>query len=594
MSLDRDAWLYGNRKSGRRAQAEIRKSAGRLDPASDATHGFLIQDSRITNWGGLTDPSGRVVVISKAAPDPPASRQLRDPFTTFYVQGIALEPPLPPDRLLNLTEENALHASCLKAKADDSCGRGWSFEPMDGKKGDKSLAESEIPERLRQQMEDLTPDLTFGELLWQAAWEMDAIGWSVWEVVRTLGRGWTPGTPAPIGALYPIPAHTVRASLDPRKWVQIRAGRVRFFKKFGAKCEIDNETGAVYEWTKKDAERVGDMDRDRIASEVILFKSYTPRSLWYGLPRWISAVPTIAEMGAIREFNVSWFGSGGQTDYHMHFKANDIGVAKDMVEQVRQQVREFAGRGHTNILTAGTEDTEVSVEKLGELLREGHFRFRRQDLAKEVLIAHNVPPYRVGWSVEGSLGGTAAPEMLNSYKFGAIEPIQNVIEDRLRATLFNPEVGIKTEDFRLTLADLELDDLSRELEEAAKSVESGIRTPNQAREHIGEEPADSTKHPEMDVYYFRGQKLGAEPQPPGGFGGFGSPPPGAVPPGEEDTAPAENQKHVDKVLDIIASFEATLKDALKDDDMSPGRKKSPGVVAVTSAGPAKDDKPNIA
>ena len=492
--MARDSWLYGNDKKTKKFVA---KSAGRMElnsPASDVnfrmlTGAYKSDGPRITNWGGRDDSFA--VNVSKAAPDFPASRQLKDPFEGLYSQGIALEPPLPPDRLLNLTEENTLHSGCLMAKAFDSCGRGWGFEPRDGKKGNKDLMKSELPEKLKMGMEVLTPEMTFGEYLYQAAWEMDAIGWGVWETVRQTAQ-LTPGKYAPIGAIYPIPAFTVRATIDPRRWVQIRAGRVRFFKKFGAQCEINSETGQVYDW-KNPAEMsaLDGLDRELWASEFIVFKSYTPRSLWYGIPRWISAVPTIAELTAIREFNVSWFASGGQTDYLVHFKATDGETAKKLRDDARQQMQENAGRGHTHLLTWGTEDTEVTAQKLGELLREGHFRFRRGDLAKEVLIAHNVPPYRIGWAEQGSLGGSTADEMLGAYKYGAIQPIQAIIEDRLENTLFNKDLGgIDTGMFRLKLTELQLDDMTKELDACIKKVENAIMTPNEAREELGMDPIE--------------------------------------------------------------------------------------------------------
>lgn len=525
MAGSRDAWLYGNR----RQRATVKKAAverkGLFDASSDYAYRLLTEDprerarqSQVTHWGGAGDSTNRVRLHKAAGDEPPPSRQLRDPFTTFYVQGIALEPPLPPDRLLNLTEENSLHSACLMAKATDACGRGWKFEPREGKKADDAAIHSDIPEKLAAAMEDLTPDLTFTELLYQAAWEMDAIGWGVWEVVRTNNDG-TPGKHGEVGAIYPIPAHTIRASLDPRKWVQIRAGRVRYFKKFGAECTINNETGEVFEWKGQGRKRADETDEAYVASEIIIFKSYTPRSLWYGLPRWISCIATIAELSAIREFNVSWFASGGQVDYHMHFKAGSEESAISIKEQADQQIREHAGRGHIKLFTAGDSETEVAVNKLGETLREGHFRFRRTDLVKEVLIAHNVPPYRIGWAETGSLGGSAANEMLGAYTLGAVKPIQQIIEDRLRVTLFDPKIGIKTDEFRFKLNDLELEDVKSELELARAGVEDGFMTPNQAREHVGLDTDDEKE--ELNEYYYRGTKLGEQPPQSGGFGGAG-------------------------------------------------------------------------
>ena len=469
-------------------------------------------------------------------------------------------------------------------------------------------------------MEDLTPELSFTELLTQAAWEMEAIGWGVWEVVRTDNDG-APGKHGKVAAIYPIPSHTIRASLDPRKWVQIRAGRVRYFKKFGAECTINNETGEVFEWTRgasKDRKQADGMDEAYVASELIIFKTYTPRSLWYGLPRWVSAIATMAELGAIREFNVSWFASGGQVDYHMHFKAAGVEMAKQMLEQVKQQVKEFAGRGHTNILTAGDESTEVTVQKLGELLREGHFRFRRGDLVKEILIVHAVPPYRIGWAETGSLGGNAAPEMLKAYKVGAVEPVQRVIEDRLRTTLFDPKIGIKTDEFRLKLAELDIVSLQEELSETTAGVSGGWMTPNQGREKMGMDPDDDK--PAMNEYYFRGQKVGYKPPAPPAFPG-GPPPPGADPDDPEGQPPgggadgagfgsqnADGQSYGQfasaaktarsVVIEMLRGYEAKVKAALADSDPidseqpPKGRRPRRGAPStVTSVGPARGDKP---
>ncbi len=632
--MARDSWLYSSKRQRRGIQKAAIAARGQLEASSDETFQYLSQSptervatSRIVHWGASKAEGSNVSVIgvSKAAgDDPPPSRQLRDPFTTFYVQGIALEPPLPPERLLNLTEESPFHSACLAAKATDACGRGWSFAPAEGKEADEQLIQSEIPEQLRVAMEDITPDLTFTELLYQAAWEMDAIGWGVWEVVRVDNDG-SPGKHGKVAAIYPIPSHTIRASLDPRKWVQIRAGRVRYFKKFGAECTINNETGEVFEWTKgrsKDRRQADEMDEAYVASELIIFKTYTPRSLWYGLSKWVSAIATIAELGAIREFNVSWFASGGQVDYHMHFKAAGIEMATKMKEQVEQQVREFAGRGHTNILTAGDESTEVTVQKLGELLREGHFRFRRGDLVKEVLIAHQVPPYRIGWAETGNLGGNAAPEMLTAYKVGAIEPVQRVIVDRLRTTLFNPKIGIKTDEFRLKLAELDIANLQEELSEATAGTEGAWMTGNQARKKLKMDTVDDK--PELNEYFYKGQKIGTPPTPAPGAG-FGGPGPGAsdgrVEPGGEHRpgggpgGPGFGAQNADGqsygqyaeaekaarsvVVDMLRGYEAKIKAALADNDpidseQPPVRGRRPRGRApstVTSVGPARDDKP---
>jgi len=490
--IGRDPWL---------TRRDVRKARGRIDPASDTANRYLM--ARITNWGG-SEPG--VAVVRKGVDQAPPSRQLKDPFATYYIQGLALEPPLPLELLLNLTEESPLHAACLKAKADDACGRGWGFEEDGSDEPDQKLAAL---------MEDITPDLTFTELLTALAWEMEGLGFACWEVVR--------GQDKKVAAIYPIPAHTVRATFDDKKFIQLRGGRIRHFKKFGADVQVDFETGKVQ----------ADLPEERRASEVIVFKSYTPRSIWYGLPKWVSAIATIAELSAIREFNISWFASGGQTDYHGHVRADSIDAAKSIVDQIKTEMQENAGRAHQTLFTSGTKDTEVNIQKMGELLREGHFRFRRADLAKEVLIAHNVPPYRIGWAETGALAGSPAEQMLDSYKTGAIEPIQTIIEDRLRQTLFNVKAGgIDTGETRFRLADLDKINAA----DVAAKVSTAIVTPNEARTELGLAESDD---PAMNEHYMGGRRLGEEPA-------------------------ADTMKSADGAEKVIRDFERSLQDVLKE------------------------------
>jgi len=483
-------------------------------------------------------------VVKQGGTNQLRSNQIRDPFASFYTQGLALEPPLAPERLLQLLEENSIHAAAIMTKADDAAGRGYDFvapenvnqaptprepdqvfepiavpsngngsamfEPIQQRRkygalrarirkedgvqvaGQVDQLDPTLPARLKEQLEDLTPDYTFSEMLTQAATELESIGWSSWEVVRN-----PDGT---IGAMYPLPAHTLRATIDDEVWLQVRAGRIRYFKVFGSQKRIHSVNGKEYGPLEVP------QDPAHIATELILFKTYSPRSQWYGIPRWVSAIPTIAELTAIREFNVSWFSSGGQTDRSIHVNAAEASAAQRIAEEIRQQLEANRGLGHTTLVTSGSPDVTVNVVQLTQQLRDGHFRFRRTDLIKEVLIVHNVPPYRVGWAELGSLGGSAAKEMLEAYQIGSVKPLQRVIEDRVKMTLFNPDKGgIDTGGYQFKLAEIDLTQMEQDLDRASRGVSGGFVTPNQAREMVGEDKVND--RPELDVYYFNGQRL---------------------------------------------------------------------------------------
>lgn len=394
----------------------------------------------------------------------PPSRQIRDPFASLYAEGWAIEPPLPPEQLLALAEESPIHAACLAAKAADAVGRGWR---MVGE-------EAEPKDEVERWLQEITPDWTFAELLDSAAWELEAIGWAAWEVVRQEGR---------IAALYPMPAHTVRATRNANVLVQIRGTERRDFVLFGSEPD-------------------GDL------SEVILFRRYAPRSSFYGTPRWIAAIPAIAELTAIREYNVSWFASGGTADRIIQVRAPSLVEAQRTAEEVQTALREASGRGHVSLVTAATRDAGLEVLFLAPQAggREGQFLRRREDLVKEVLMAHGVPPYRIGWAEIGSLAGNAAREMLRAYRVGVIEPIQTTLESRLNQTLFGPR-GLDLRG-RWVLEDLSWEETELNLQVATAGVERGLLTPNEARQRLGLDVADDEA---LDQFYLSGglQPVGA-------------------------------------------------------------------------------------
>lgn len=409
------------------------------------------------------------------------SRQLRDPFASFYGAGQAIQPPLSPERLLALTEENPIHASCISAKTEDVIGRGWRVlvdgDPLDGQQ-DLDL---------RQRLEDLTPEYTFQELLDQAMWEQEAVGWAAWEVCRDeAGR---------LAAFYPLPAHTLRATIDPDVYVQLREGQTRWFKRFGSRRALNATTG------KDAAPRA---DPESLASELIVFRQYAARSAFYGVPRWVAVIPALAEMGAIREFNLSVFASGGHVDKIVHVKADDVATASELAQGIQQELEEARGRGHVTVVTHGSIDVDVVVTQLSPTTgqRDGQYLRRREDLVREVLIGHRVPPYRIGWAELGGLGGSAAREMLRTYVSRVVRPRQHFLEDRLNGTLFGP-AGLDLSG-RWMLDDLTAEDLELDLDRAIQGSQLGLLSPNEGRQILGKKPLPL---PGLDDYYLYGHKL---------------------------------------------------------------------------------------
>lgn len=314
-------------------------------------------------------------IIAKAVTPQPASKQVPDAFEGLYSLGFAIEPPYDPLRLLVLAETNEIHSAALHAVATDAVGRGWLFTPLNDE------ADAEEKGAVEKLLDDLSPQYTFGELLYQAAWEQLAVGWAAWEVVRDEdGR---------IGAIYPMPAHTVRLTKDPDIFVQHKSGQFRYFKRFGVEAALNPLTGR---WE----------DADQDASEVIFFSRYSPRSR-YGVPHWISCLASIAEYNAIRDYSLAFFESSGTVGRLVILRTDTPEMARTYVDEVTTELYNAVAKYHSTLVLGFPKSVEATVEKLNPDMREGHFLRRREELVKAILMAHSVPPYRVGWAVLGPM-----------------------------------------------------------------------------------------------------------------------------------------------------------------------------------------------
>ncbi len=235
---------------------------------------------------------------------------------------------------------------------------------------------------------------------------------------------------------------------------------------------------------------------DDEVSEVILFRAYSPRSSYYGIPRWVAAIPAIVEFSAIREYNISFFSSGGVIDRLISITSSNMAEAAALREQIRDQIKNATG--HSTILVSASDATQVRVDFLSPAVgrRDRQFGGGYEHIIREILVAHAVPPYRIGYAEIGSLGSSAAKEMLRAYRMGVIEPIQTVLEARLNQTLFGPD-GLAIEG-KWRLNDLDYEETELNLAIATNAVERGILTPNEAREMLGREPVEDKA---LDIHY---------------------------------------------------------------------------------------------
>lgn len=88
-----------------------------------------------------------------------------------------------------------------------------------------------------------------------------------------------------------------------RRFVQVVGGKIAWFKAWGASRDLDKETG---DWAP-----LGSLPKDRRATELLHLTVDKDIHTPYGVPRWISNVPSVVGSRQAELFNLDFFDSGG-------------------------------------------------------------------------------------------------------------------------------------------------------------------------------------------------------------------------------------------------------------------------------------------
>ena len=260
---------------------------------------------------------GDFIVKAFTVGDPQVmSKQLRDEGDNPFADDDVIDPPFDPLIWALLLERNTRLNRLVHTYARNTVGLGWEIIPkstLTQEEVDKNKtaidAEIKILSVLFDRPNELMPFVTMMNLI---KIDQEATGNGYMEVIRE-------GTK--ITKLYHVPATTIGIRKRGRGFVQERGNDKRYFKCFGDdKHSLHSETGFF-----DDDEKGVAVPLDKLASEILHFKIYSPRSSFYGIPRHVSASPAIAGSRFAAERNMSFFHndavprmavlvSGGQLD----------------------------------------------------------------------------------------------------------------------------------------------------------------------------------------------------------------------------------------------------------------------------------------
>jgi PBSX family phage portal protein len=423
-----------------------------------------------------------------------------DPFRYTKVAGESglVQPLYSLEDLSAMLELNSLHSRACKQKASDIAGRGFTLKGTEGKDPDQA-AQDRFGEFVANVESDERGDESFKERITFAAQDYESVGWGVLEFSRAADGS--------LDGMWHIPAHTMRAHADGRRFAQKRGGKTVWFKRFGLAGTVARDTG---EWDDRSV--LGDWT----GNEVVVVRNYTPRSSYYGLPDHVPALSAIAGWRAQAEFNVRFFDNQAVPSYAVIIEGADI--SPELEATVLDHFRQIKGDPHRTIIIAvpglpGDEamQPKLRFERLSVDVKDASFRLYKQDNALEICIAHGIPPYRVGWPILGSLGGATAEEMTQIYNDGIVEPRQETWEGRLTRAILGVK-GLALADTVLKAAALDTRNEALDIEKTQALWDMGVITKAAIAAFYNLEPLSPEE----------GAKLKTA-SAPGGFGGFGAP-----------------------------------------------------------------------
>lgn len=261
------------------------------------------------------------------------SKQLEDEFEHLYSSGDIVEPPYNPLLWASLMEKNTRLGKLIRTYAQNTVGRGYKIIPI--KPFTKDTTEEEKEEVLRQiELVDRVfrkpnKKMPFTTVMKLAKIDEEATGNGYIEIARNeAGK---------IRGIYHIPSHTVRVRRNGLGYVQIRNGKRVYFKPMGADFDIDKDTGEKYP--------LNSLPYNRRANEIIHFAIYSPRSSYYGVPRYTGAAFAIAGNQLASRRNLAFFKNDATP--RLVITVSNGQLTPDSVEEIKNFI-ESLGRGPEN------------------------------------------------------------------------------------------------------------------------------------------------------------------------------------------------------------------------------------------------------
>lgn len=423
-----------------------------------------IRRTRLRREGGNHDVFARTTIIKVERNDDSTSRQLDpiDEWASSAFASIILPPPYNLQDLARIIEQSSSLRPCIEAYTVNTVQTGWEVEPAvrgtEGKPG-------EIVE-LQSFIDHSNSDESLSAVMTKVIDDRESYGFGFLEGIRDASGSISllRHAPAMITRLCPKDqidvlveyviqrgrrVTSVREFKKFRKCVQLVGGRTVFFKEWGDPRRLDRLTGA-YEGEEG-------FTPGNEATELYHFKLLSNEP--YGVPRWVTQLPSIIGSREAEEVNMRYFKentvppmlltvSGGRLTQHS-FEELTRALSTEGIGASRQnKIMLIEATGDTDSLDKNGTPVKLAVEKLTDA-RQSDALFAEYDRSNQAKV-------RMAWRLPGVVVGQGSDEnyanaqvsifMADSQVFG---PARVEIEEVLNKKLVHSDKGLALRSVRL-------------------------------------------------------------------------------------------------------------------------------------------------
>ena len=408
----------------------------------------------------------KVVIVDKdLEPIAVSSQQeVNDPFN--YGGRIGLqEPPFNPEKLIGLAEMHPIHGAALEQKALDVAGTGWEWEPVFD--GAEEKEKEELDTWLRN-LADPDRDETIDDIIFGAQQDLETIGHGVVEVARN--------SAGEVQKLYGVAAHTTRFHKDGKKIAQGPSSRRTWFKRWipsQVDAKLNKDTGKFDPKTPQ----------AKVANELLIFRRPTRRRTNYGIPGYVSAMGWIFLSLAARDDNIHFFNNRREPRWAVILQ--NIEEDDDLEAALKEAFSTDLKKPHRNVFIPIEGDGKITFQKLTEDSKDVSFDKLQERAAGEILIAHRLPPDRLGMVRVGPLGGNATVAASRIYKEAVVIPSQKSMAARWNRFI-TEEGPFETPAWRWKPVELDITEEAADVETVTAAFTSNLLRWDEARKKVGQ------------------------------------------------------------------------------------------------------------